>query len=99
MDLPTTHRARTLSSERSCTLDTAASATERPWGRATRAALRRAASSRRCPGCTAEAGYGMALFGNCCTETPNVSFGMSDGGAHEYRMGWRLTTAVRGDPL
>ena len=41
----------------------------------------------------------MALFGNCCTETPKVSFGMSDGGAHEYRIGWRLTSAVRGDPL
>ena len=45
----------------------------------------------------AEMGYGMALFGDRFTGTPNVGFGMSDT-AREYRMGWRLTSAVRGDP-
>ncbi len=99
MDLPTTHRARTPSSERSCTLDTAASATERLWGARDARGLAPGGEFEAARGRTAEAGYGMALFGNCCTETPNVSFGMSDGGAHEYRMGWRLTSAVRGDPL
>ena len=45
----------------------------------------------------AEAGYGMALFGGGFTGTPNVGFGLSEA-AREVRMGWRLTSAVRGDP-
>ena len=45
----------------------------------------------------AEMGYGMALFGDRFTGTPHVGFGLSDT-AREYRMGWRLTSAVRGDP-
>ncbi len=45
----------------------------------------------------AEVGYGMALFGGGFTGTPNVGLGMSET-AREYRMGWRLTSAVRGDP-
>ena len=45
----------------------------------------------------AEVGYGMALFGGGFTGTPNVGFGLSDT-AREYRMGWRLTSAVTGDP-
>ena len=45
----------------------------------------------------AEVGYGMALLGDRFTGTPNVGFGLSDT-AREYRMGWRLTSAVRGDP-
>ena len=46
----------------------------------------------------AEVGYGMALLGDRLTDTPNVGFGMSDGGARDYRIGWRLTSAVPGDP-
>ena len=45
----------------------------------------------------AEFGYGMALFGDRFTGTPNVGLGLSDT-AREMRMGWRLTSAVRGDP-
>ena len=45
----------------------------------------------------AEVGYGLALWGDRFTGTPNVGFGLSDT-AREYRMGWRLTSAVRGDP-
>ena len=45
----------------------------------------------------AEVGYGMALFGDRFTGTPNVGFGLSDT-AREMRMGWRLTSAMRGDP-
>ena len=45
----------------------------------------------------AEVGYGMALLGDRFTGTPNVGFGLSDT-AREYRMGWRLTSAVTGDP-
>ncbi len=40
-----------------------------------------------------EIGYGMALWGDRFTGTPNVGFGMSDT-AREYRMGWRLTSAA-----
>ncbi len=45
----------------------------------------------------AEMGYGMVLFGDRFTGTPHVGFGLSDT-AREYRLGWRLTSAVRGDP-
>ena len=43
-----------------------------------------------------ELGYGLSLFGDRFTGTPNVGFGFSDG-ARDYRIGWRLTSAVRGD--
>ena len=43
----------------------------------------------------AELGYGMALFGDRFTGTPNVGFGMSET-AREYRMGWRLSPAATG---
>ena len=44
-----------------------------------------------------EIGYGIAVFGGGFTGTPNLGFGLSDN-AHEYRLGWRLTSAVRDDP-
>ncbi|MCY4504072.1 MAG: hypothetical protein OXE57_21300 [Alphaproteobacteria bacterium] len=40
----------------------------------------------------AEMGYGMALFGDRFTGTPNVGFGLSDT-ARDLRIGWRLTPA------
>ena len=45
-----------------------------------------------------ELGYGIALFGGGFTGTPNIGFGLSNGGARDYRLGWRLTSAVPGDP-
>ena len=45
-----------------------------------------------------ELGYGMALFGDRFTGTPNLGFGLSGAGAREYRIGWRLISVVRGDP-
>ena len=44
-----------------------------------------------------EVGYGLGLFGGLVTGTPNVGFGLSDN-SQAYRIGWRLTSAVRGDP-
>ena len=41
-------------------------------------------------------GYGFGHFGGRFTGTPNLGFGTSDGGARDYRLGWRLTPAVRG---
>ncbi|MDD9990830.1 MAG: hypothetical protein OXP75_03435 [Rhodospirillales bacterium] len=49
-------------------------------------------------GLQAEAGYGLALFGGRIIGTPNLGFGMSDGGARDWRVGWRLTSAVPNDP-
>ena len=44
-----------------------------------------------------EIGYGMALFGGGFTGTPNLGFGLSDGGARDWRIGWRLTSTVLRD--
>lgn len=44
-----------------------------------------------------ELGYGLALFGDRFTGTPNVGFKFSDR-LREYRIGWRLLSVVRGDP-
>ena len=40
-----------------------------------------------------EVGYGVAAFGGGFTGTPNVGFGRSDGGARDWRVGWRLSPA------
>ncbi len=37
-----------------------------------------------------EIGYGLPAFGDRYTGTPNLGFGLSDGGSREYRLGWRL---------
>ena len=44
-----------------------------------------------------ELGYGLAAFGGAFTGTPNIGFALSDN-ARDYRLGWRLTSAVPGDP-
>ena len=45
----------------------------------------------------AELGYGIALFDGGFTGTPNLGVGFSETG-RDYRLGWRLTSARRGDP-
>ena len=45
----------------------------------------------------AELGYGIAMFDGGFTGTPHLGFGLSDTG-RDYRLGWRLTSARRGDP-
>ena len=45
----------------------------------------------------AEVGYGLALFGGRFTGTPHAGMALSQG-AREYRLGWRLTSALAGDP-
>ena len=45
----------------------------------------------------AEHGYGLPVFGGGFTGTPNVGFGLSDTG-RDYRVGWRLTSALKGNP-
>ena len=41
----------------------------------------------------AELGYGWPAFGGGFTGTPNIGFGLSDGGARDWRIGWRLAPA------
>ena len=43
-----------------------------------------------------EIGYGVALFGGRVTGTPNLGVGLSDDGARDYRIGWRLSSAAPG---
>ena len=39
-----------------------------------------------------ELGYGLPVFGGAFTGTPNLGFGLSNGG-RDYRVGWRLSVA------
>ena len=45
-----------------------------------------------------EVGHGPAMFGGGFTGTPSFGSGLSDGGAREYRLGWRLPSAAPDDP-
>ena len=45
----------------------------------------------------AELGYGIATFDGGFTGTPHLGVGLTDTG-RDYRLGWRLTSARRGDP-
>ena len=91
-------RGRGLSFSLSPAIGAASGASERLWGARDARGLAPGGEFEASRGLAAEAGYGMALFGDRFTGTPNLGFGMSDGGARDYRLGWRLTSAVRGDP-
>ena len=43
-----------------------------------------------------ELGYGLPAFGGGFTGTPHLGFGLSSGGARDWRLGWRLTPAAPG---
>ena len=45
----------------------------------------------------AKLGYGIPMFGGGVTGTPHLGMGLSDTG-RAYRLGWRLTSALRGEP-
>ena len=45
-----------------------------------------------------EIGYGLPMFGGRFTGTPNIGYGLSGGGARDWRIGWRLTSAMPVDP-
>ena len=99
-------RGRGLSFSLSPTIGSAGSATDRLWeahdarGLAPGPGSGSGAGSgfEASRGLTAEAGYGLALFGDRFTGTPNVGLRMSDGGARNWRIGWRLAPAMRGHP-
>ena len=90
-------RGRGLSFSLSPTVGVAASAEERLWG-AQRpddfAPITGEFAASR--GLDAELGYGLSLFGDRFTGTPNVGFALSDS-ARDYRIGWRLTSAIKSD--
>ncbi len=91
-------RGRGLSFSLSPTLGAAGSATDRLWGARDAGGLAPVgAEFEASRGLDAELGYGLSLFGDRFTGTPNLGFGVSDT-ARAYRIGWRLTSVVRGDP-
>ena len=99
--LDTGERGRGLSFSLTPTLGVTSSASERLWGAQDVRALALAPDSGAFDvgrGLQAEAGYGLPLFGDRFTGTPNLGFGLADGGARDWRIGWRLTSAARGDP-
>ena len=91
-------RGHGLSFSLSPTLGAAASGTERLWGARRAADLAPGGGGfEAARGLQGELGYGLPLFGDRFTGTPNLGFGLSNS-AREYRIGWRLTSVVRGDP-
>ena len=91
-------QGRGLSFSLSPVMGATSSTTERLWGAQRPRGLAPGGALETSRGLRAEAGYGLALFGGRFTGTPNAGFALSDGGARDYRVGWRLTPAVRGDP-
>ena len=45
-----------------------------------------------------EIAYGLSLFGGDLIATPNLGFGLSDGGGRDVRVGWRLVTTAPDGP-
>ena len=92
-------RGRGLSFSLAPTIGATSSAAERLWGAHDARGLAPGSGEfEAARGLQGEMGYGMALLGDRFTGTPNLGFGMSDGGARDWRIGWRLTSAVEGDP-
>ena len=91
-------RGRGLAFSLAPAIGATSSAAGRLWGAHDARGLAPDAEFEASRGLQAEAGYGLALFGDRFTGTPNLGFGLSDGGARDWRVGWRLTFAVRGDP-
>ena len=90
-------RGRGLSFSLSPTWGAASSGMERLWSARDARGLAPVGEFEAGQRLEGELGYGLALFGDRFTGTPNLGFGLSDG-ARDYRIGWRLTSAVRGDP-
>ena len=92
-------RGRGLSFSLSPAVGATASAAQQLWGTHEASGLAPgAAPFEASGGLHAEAGYGLPLFGDRFTGTPNLGFALSDGGARDYRIGWRLTSAMSGGP-
>ena len=90
-------RGRGLSFSLSPTWGAASSGVERLWSARDARGLAPEGGFEAAQRLEGELGYGLGLFGDRFTGTPNVGFGLSDK-ARDWRIGWRLTSAVRGDP-
>ena len=91
-------RGRGLSFSFAPTIGATSSATGRLWGAQDAHALAPDGDFEAARGLRAEMGYGMALSGDRFTATPNLGFGLSDGGARDWRIGWRLSPAIERAP-
>ncbi len=90
-------RGRGLSFSLSPTLGATSSAAERLWGARDAGGLAPGGEVAAARGLQGELGYGLPLFGDRFTGTPNAGFGLSDS-ARDWRIGWRLNSAIAGDP-
>ena len=91
-------RGRGLSFSPAPTLGAASSGTDRLGGAQRAADLApKGGGFEAARGLQGELGYGLSAFGDRFTGTPNLGFGFSDS-TREYRIGWRLGSAIRGDP-
>ncbi|MDE0204246.1 MAG: hypothetical protein OXK73_17645, partial [Rhodospirillaceae bacterium] len=90
-------RGRGLSFSLSPTYGAASSGVDRLWGARDARGLAPGHEFEAGQRLQGELGYGMSLLGDRFTGTPNLGVGLSDG-ARDWRIGWRLTSAVRGDP-
>ena len=91
-------RGRGLSFSLAPTWGAASSGVDRLWGaRDARGLAPGGGAFEAAQRLEGELGYGLGLFGDRFTGTPNVGFGLSDN-VREYRVGWRLNSVVRGDP-
>jgi len=90
-------RGRGLSFSLSPTWGAASSGVERLWSARDARGLAPEGGFEAAQRLEGELGYGLGLFGDRFTGTPNLGFGLSDT-ARDWRIGWRLTSAVRGDP-
>ncbi len=83
-------RGRGLSFSLSPTFGTPSGSADRLWGARDARGLAPGGKFDAGRGLRAEAGYGIAVYGGRYTGTPNVGYGASDGGATDWRVGWRL---------
>ncbi len=83
-------RGRGLSFSLSPTFGTPSGSADRLWGARDARELAPGGEFEAGRGLQAEAGYGIAVAGGRYTGTPNVGFSGADGGATDWRVGWRL---------
>ena len=90
-------RGRGFSFSLAPTIGATSSASERLWGaHDARALAPDGGAFDAGRGLQGEMGYGMPLFGGRFTGTPNLGFELADGGARDWRVGWRLASAGGG---
>ena len=90
-------RGRGFSFSLAPTVGATSSAAERLWGARDAGGLAPGGEFEAARGLQGELGYGLGLFGDRFTGTPNLGFGLSDN-ARDYRLGWRLNSVIPGDP-